>query len=176
MKSPGILHVFIVVILLTATAQAQQRGGGTVDLPLVGNNILDLIRVLGNPPVAGAWWTNAALTSRMGITDDQKAKLDKIFESHRPSLESNRTLLEKEEAQLTRLLEAEPLDRYAALSQTYRVIQARGDMERTNALMTLEMREVLTRAQWLQVPRPSMSISYIRSTAGARGGGGRGPQ
>jgi Spy/CpxP family protein refolding chaperone len=109
----------------------------------------------------GAWWTNTALMTRLGFTDDQKAKIERTFATHRPTLELNRATLEKEEAQLARLMEAEPFDRNAALSQTYRVIQARSDMERSNALMTLEMREYLTRAQWMQLPKPSVSLSYV---------------
>jgi Spy/CpxP family protein refolding chaperone len=105
----------------------------------------------------GAWWTNANLVQRLGITDEQKAKLDRAFENHRPKLESSKDLLEKEEAQLAKLLDADTVDRNAVLSQIDRVIQARGEMERANSAMTLEMREVLTRAQWNQVPQPSIS-------------------
>jgi hypothetical protein len=43
------------------------------------------------------------------------------------------------------------MDRGAILTQLDRVIQARGEMERTNAAMTLEMREYLTHAQWMKL-------------------------
>jgi Spy/CpxP family protein refolding chaperone len=101
----------------------------------------------------GAWWTNVALVTRLGLTDDQKAKIERAFENHRLDLESKTALLQKEEAQLTRLLESDPIDRNAVFTQIEHVIQARGELERTNSVMTLEMRGYLTRDQWLQLPR-----------------------
>jgi TonB family protein len=111
-----------------------------------------------NPPVSGAWWTNTALVQRLGLTDDQKAKIERAFENHRLSIVTNTATLEKEEAQLTRLLEAEPLDRNAVLTQIDRVVQARGEVERANSAMTLEMREYLTRAQWQQLQSPAQRL------------------
>jgi Spy/CpxP family protein refolding chaperone len=108
------------------------------------------------PPVVAqpskkAWWTNTALVQRLGLTDDQKTKIEKAFENHRQNIVSTTDLLEKEEAQLAKLLGAEPIDRNAVLSQIDRVTLAQRDMERASAVMTLEMRESLTRAQWTQL-------------------------
>jgi len=116
--------------------------------------------------VAGAWWMNTVLLQRLGITDEQRAKIEKTFDSHRQAIVSTTDLLEKEEAQLARLLDTDPVDRNAVFSQIDRVIQARSEMERANALMTLEMREYLTRTQWEQLPRTNLTIS-------AAGPGGR---
>ncbi len=101
-----------------------------------------------------AWWTNPAMIARLGLTEDQKARIERSFENHRPRLQSNTELLEKEEAQLARLLEAQPLDRNAVLGQIDRVIQARAEVERENSAMTLEMREHLTRDQWMRLQSP----------------------
>jgi Spy/CpxP family protein refolding chaperone len=103
------------------------------------------------------------------LTDDQKAKIERTFENHRLSIVSTTSALEKEEAQLERLLAAEPTDRNAVFTQIDRVIQARSEMERESALMTFEMREHLTRTQWLQLPRSNLTIS----TAAPAGAGQR---
>jgi TonB family protein len=102
----------------------------------------------------GAWWTNTATIARLGLTDDQKTKLEKTFESHRQDLASRTETLNKEEGQLAKLLEADPLDRNAVFAQIDRVTQARSELERANSVMTMEMREVLTRAQWMQLQPP----------------------
>jgi TonB family protein len=106
---------------------------------------------------AGAWWTNTALLQRLGLTDDQRSRIERAYENHRQRIMSTTAQLEKEEAQLSRLLEADPVDRNAILSQIDRVTQARGEMERENSAMTLEMREVLTRDQWMQL-QPSQRV------------------
>ena len=106
---------------------------------------------------AGAWWMNTALMQRLGITDEQRAKIERTFDNHRQAILSTTALLEKEEAQLERLLNILPVDRNAVFSQIDRVIQARSEVERANALMTLEMREHLTRSQWEQLPRTNLT-------------------
>jgi Spy/CpxP family protein refolding chaperone len=139
--------------------------------------------------VNGTWWSNAALLTELGLTDVQKARIQSSFDSHRQGLVSSKETLEKEELQLSRLLEAESLDRPAVMGQINRVIQARAEMERTNATMTLEMRQQLTRAQWMQL-QTRTSAMIQTGTPGVRGtlggvvgpegglgaGGGRGPR
>jgi len=87
----------------------------------------------------------------LGLTDDQKSKIEKAFENRRQNLSDESTQLDKQEAQLAALLAADPVDHNAVLSQIDRVAQARADLERANSAMTLEMREVLTAAQWQQL-------------------------
>jgi Spy/CpxP family protein refolding chaperone len=151
-----------------------------------GRDIQRRVRVQNNAltggldvQVGGAWWTDAGVIASLGLTDDQKAKIERAFENHRLTLISNRNALEKEESQLTQLLNTERLDRNAVSAQILRVVNARGEMERTNAAMTLEMREQLTKAQWAQLqalPPTVLSLSVPFSTlpvgtpAGTRGG------
>jgi len=184
--SRGLLDI---LNLLQAQQQGTLRGGGgrgPVD-PGVESQLRELERFInraGAPVVvnvvSGAWWSNTALVTRLGLTVDQKAKIEKSFENHRLSLESSKAVLEKEESQLARLLEAESVDRNAALAQIYRVVNARGEMERVNATMTLEMREHLTREQWVQLQAQSNATMKIYTNgsplpggAGARGSRGQ---
>jgi len=124
--------------------------------------------------LSGAWWMNTALMQRLGITDDQRTKIERVFENHRQAIISTTNELEREEAVLARLLDTEPVDRNAVLTQIDRVTQARSEMERAAALMTLEMREYLTRAQWEQLPRTTVTtgatgLGVRTAPAGRRG-------
>jgi Spy/CpxP family protein refolding chaperone len=173
-------YAVLITLLMTATiAQAQQR---TLP-PEAQQRAADLVKQLQATRglVGGAWWTNAEFAARIGLTDDQKTKLQRAFENHRQTLTTNSEALTKEEAQLAKLLDAETIDRNAVLGQIDRVAQARSELERANAAMTLEMREALTRAQWVQVPQVSLGLSTMRLPNGTlwlepgiRGGGGRG--
>ena len=117
---------------------------------------------------SGAWWTNTSLVSQLNLSEDQKAKIVRSFENNRLNLESSKAQLEKEESQLARLLEAETVDHNAAVAQIYRVANARNEMERVNSIMTLEMRELLTRTQWMQLQNQTMhALRFTRSEAGA---------
>jgi len=146
----------------------------TVGLPNPVTTTISTSRGLLVSPNSGAWWTNAALLTRLGLTDDQKLRIERAFENHRQNLTSSKDALEKEEAQLGKLLDAEPLDRGGVTTQIYKVVQARGEMEKVNALMTLEMREVLTRAQWLQLQVQQSVNVTVDQTGGFGQRGGRG--
>jgi len=189
-----VLAVIVVMLLMGVSAQAQdERRRTRVELDLI--SVLEAFQArsqeggLGrgapqaagalpgtiNVQISGAWWTNAAVVSQLGLTDDQKTRIERSFENHRASIVSATGLLEKEERQLAALLERDPVDRNAVLVQIDRVIQARGEMERTNAAMILEMRESLTRAQWTQLQSLQTPANRPYSlTIQPRGGGGRG--
>jgi len=166
---------------LAVVAPAGVRGlqlnpGTPINPDLVGEIRMILSPVDGANPGrilvrndATAWWTNTTLLTRLGISDDQKAKIDRTFESHKQNLTATKDQLEKEEAQLDKLLAADALDHAGVVTQINRVVQARSDMERANSLMTLEMREVLTKAQWTQLqaqPIVGGGLYTLRTPAG----------
>lgn len=156
------------ILALAAQDLVQQRGGARGGVPVIGRAVVRDWTTAG-----GAWWTNTALVERLGLTGDQKAKIERAFENHRLTIVSTTGLLEKEEAKLARFLEAEPLDRNAVHTQIDRVVQARGEMERANSAMTLEMRESLTRAQWMQLQSTNSSLSVSRQPLSIAVPGGR---
>jgi Spy/CpxP family protein refolding chaperone len=204
MKRSNVITVSVLlgVLCIAVTAQAQVPGNPTDRVRELESQLDRLAVVVGRQGfvqsapqrrirnASGAWWTDTALVAHLGLSDDQKAQIERTFENHREKIISTTDLLEKEESHLARLLDAEPIDRNAILSQTDRVIQARGEMERANAAMTLEMREHLTRAQWMQLPRSGPAFYVIPqegrggrgaapvatpgATPGLRGRGGRG--
>jgi Spy/CpxP family protein refolding chaperone len=176
-------------------AAQPQRGRGGRGAPVDPSTLyLDTVnqyrlRVLNAPTGAnfwggGAWWTNTELVTRLGLSDDQKTKIERAFENHRQSLASSSELVDKEEAKLAMLLQADTIDRNAIFTQIDHVIQARAELERANATMSLEMREVLTKAQWTQLQSQPQwlggGVSAIRlpgavpAGRGERSGGGRG--
>jgi Spy/CpxP family protein refolding chaperone len=130
-------------------------------------------RVARADGATNAWWTNTAFVTRLGLTDDQKSRIERAFEASRQNLTTSRDQLEKEEAQLSKMLAAETLDRGGIATQINRVVQARGDLERVNSLMTLEMRGVLTSLQWSQVQLQTANSNalVILSPAPAAPGG-----
>jgi Spy/CpxP family protein refolding chaperone len=156
-RVPAILFA---VFLVNATVHAQGRAtqDETVERLREQERARNLVaRTVPNPnlnnaPISGgAWWTNNDVVVGLGLSEDQKARIERAFESHSRTIVFNSGLLEKEEMQLARLLEVDSIDHTAVLNQTNRVIQERTEMERETAVMTLEMREQLTRTQWMKL-------------------------
>jgi Spy/CpxP family protein refolding chaperone len=126
----------------------------------------------------GAWWANNETVTRLGLTEDQRLKLEQAFERNRPGLMVSKAMLESAEAQLATLLDAEQVDRGRVALQIDKVTQARAQMESINSRMTLEMREVLTLEQWrqLQSEQAAKKSGPVYIGQPGPGGGRRGPR
>jgi Spy/CpxP family protein refolding chaperone len=96
----------------------------------------------------GRWWDNPRLAQQIGLTDDQKKRMDDIFQQHRLQLIDLNAALEKDEVLLHPLLEADQPDEAKVLSQIDAIAQARAELEKANARMLFGIRKVLTPDQW----------------------------
>jgi protein CpxP len=110
----------------------------------------------GRPPMErafhagrqGRWWTDPALVQKLGLNPDQQKRIDALFQQSRFKLIDLSAALEKEEAILEPLVEADRPDEGQVLAQIDRVAQARAELEKANARMLLGFRGVLTQDQW----------------------------
>jgi len=103
-------------------------------------------RALGGP--AGRWWTRPEMAQRLGLTADQKGKMDDIFQQNRLKLIDLNAVVQKEEAIMEPLVSAEQPDESRIVAQIDKVAQARAELEKANARMLLGIRRVLTADQW----------------------------
>jgi len=102
------------------------------------------IRIVG----PGKWWKDSDLMKKIGVSDDQVVKIEKIFQNHRLQLIDLHADLEKQEAILEPLVEADQPVESQVVAQIDRVAQARANLEKSDALMLLSIRRVLTVDQW----------------------------
>lgn len=108
----------------------------------------------GGPP--GRWWMDPDLVQKLGLSADQQKRIDALFQQNRLKLIDLSAEVQKQEAILEPLLEADRPDEAQVLAQIDRVAQARADLEKANARMLLGFRGVLTVDQWkkLEAERP----------------------
>ena len=99
-------------------------------------------------PVPGKWWKNSELMQKLGVSDDQVQKIEKIFQDHRLQLIDLHAALEKQEAMLEPLIEADQPNETQVVAAIEKVAQARANLEKSNAQMLLAVRRVLTVDQW----------------------------
>jgi Spy/CpxP family protein refolding chaperone len=85
---------------------------------------------------------------RIGVSDDQVTKIEKIFQDHRLQLIDLHADLEKQEAILEPLVEADQPVESQVAAQIDKVAQARASLEKSDAMMLLAIRRVLTVDQW----------------------------
>jgi len=96
----------------------------------------------------GKWWKDSDQMRTIGVSDEQVQKIEKIFQGHRLDLIDLRAALEKQEAILEPLVEADQPDEAQVVAQIDKVAQARANLEKGNAQMLLAIRRVLTVDQW----------------------------
>lgn len=112
--------------------------------------------------LSGKWWTMPRVVQRLGLTPDQLKKMEDVFQQSRLKLIDLTAALDKEEAVLEPLVEADQPDAPKIRTQIDRIAQARAELEKANANMLLGIRLILTPEQWKDRPGPGR---------GRRGGG-----
>jgi Spy/CpxP family protein refolding chaperone len=102
-----------------------------------------LAQSAADAPRPFAWWKSEPFKKELGLTGDQSARIDKIWETTRPELRQEWDELSKLEAKLSRLIQADA-DEAMLARQIDRVETARASTNKTRSLMLVQMLKVLT--------------------------------
>ena len=116
----------------------------------------------------GRWWDNPQVAKDINLAPDQKQKMDDVFQQNRTKLIDLHASLQKEEATLDPLINADSPDETKILAQIDRVAQARAELEKANARMLLSVRQVLTADQWTKLK--AARAERMAARGGPRGG------
>ena len=99
-------------------------------------------------PDLGRWWKNSDVVRELQLSDAQVNQLEQAFFDHRLKLIDLKANVEREEARLQPLIEADQLDLPKVSAQLDAVLAARAQLEKQHTMMMLSMRKVLTVEQW----------------------------
>jgi Spy/CpxP family protein refolding chaperone len=92
------------------------------------------------------WWKDAQFQKDLGLTTEQSARIDGVFQSTITLLRQRKVELDQQEAELSRLIAANA-DEPVVTKQVDKVEVIRGGLNKTRTLMLLRMRQVLTPEQ-----------------------------
>ena len=101
----------------------------------------------------GKWWKRPRLAEEIGLTAEQQDQIEKIFVRSRTKLIDLRADLEKKQLLLREAMEDASADRRDVERKIEAVENARADLQKTRALMILDMKQVLKPAQWEKLRR-----------------------
>ena len=109
---------------------------------------LVLLTLSAVPAVAqrGKWWQDDQFRKELGLTDEQSARLESIFQKTQPTLRERMRALDQAEDQLEQFIETG--DDATVMQHVGVVEAARGELNKTRTLMLLRMRRALTADQW----------------------------
>jgi len=90
-----------------------------------------------------SWWKDAQFQRDLGLTPDQTAKIDAIFQSTISQLRQKKADLDRQEDELSRMIAA-GADESLVTRQVDKVESTRASMNKMRTLMLLHERQVLT--------------------------------
>jgi len=108
----------------------------------------------------GPQWNDPQLAQRVGISAEQRTKVEALMQEHRLKRIDLNAALQKAQVTLEPLVNAEQPDENKILAQMDRVAQAQAEMQKDEMRQQLEIRRVLTPEQWRRMqqerqgPRP----------------------
>jgi len=88
------------------------------------------------------WWQSETFSRELGLTQDQSAKIEVIFQHTLPVLRKQKDALDKAEADFNQMVEAS--DDAQVMAQVSVVEAARSELNKSRTMMLLRMRRVLT--------------------------------
>ena len=100
------------------------------------------------PRDLGKWWKNSEVMQKLQLSEAQINQLEQTFLDHRLKLIDLRADVERQEARLQPLIEADQVDEAKALAQIDAVLAARAKLEKQNTMLMLSIRRVLSVEQW----------------------------
>lgn len=101
------------------------------------------------PP--GRWWERPGIARELGITPEQRERLNEAAFAHARRLADLQAAVRKAEIDVGEAADAEPFDAAAARRTFDALLEARAEMARERFEIVLAVRRTLTREQWTRV-------------------------
>ena len=158
------------VLMAGGLAGAQEPGGPGM-VPGFAQHRPPMEGAFGGVGGGGQWWNNPNIVKQLTLTDDQRKAMDGILQDHKMKLIDLQANLERAEVVMGPLMKADVPDQKAIEAQIDKVVMARADLEKANALFLLDIRMQLKPEQWKQLQTLPMSRAQRQ---GMRGDGPEG--
>ena len=104
--------------------------------------------VRGQDAFEGKWWKRPGIAAQLGLSAEQQDQIEKIFVRSRTKLIDLRADLEKKQLVLGEAMEDHSADRQDVEKKIGAVENARAELQKTRALMLLDIKQVLKPEQW----------------------------
>ena len=97
------------------------------------------------------WWKDERFQKELGLTADQTAKIEAVFQAVHPTLRAQMRALDKLEDELSKIIHEAQVDEAELEQFVGRVEAARADLSKTRTVMLFRVRRILTTEQHLKL-------------------------
>lgn len=116
---------------------------------------------------AGRWWCMPNMAGQLNLSDQEKTKLDNLYQSNRTRLIDMRSAVEKEQVALEDLMNKDPLNEAKIVAQYKRLDKARATMSEERFKYFLEVRKILGADRFQKLGQSAQA--YHRGRGGRMG-------
>ena len=113
---------------------------------LIGADAVAQTPAQPSQPRGFAWWRTDQFQKNLGLSTDQVARIEAVFQAALPDLRRGRDDLDRQEAELSRLIEMNA-DEALVVKQVDKVEGIRSHLNKTRQLLLLHQRQLLTPEQ-----------------------------
>jgi len=99
------------------------------------------------------WWRNDRFAARLGLTADQKQKLDDLYAGHRVEFIELRTEVEKSAVRLEQAMDAKHFSESEARKRLEEAQRAKDRLDKARMEYLLEVRGILTQEQFMKLKK-----------------------
>ncbi len=100
---------------------------------------------------AGKWWKRPAVVETLKLSPEQQQRLDEVFSKNRRAFVDLKADVDRRTIDLEDLLNARDVDSKKVGAASEALEQARARLGKARTMMVVEMRGILTEAQWRQI-------------------------
>jgi len=115
---------------------------------------------LNMPP--GKWWRRAEIVQTLNLSEEQQDRLENVFHTSANDLIDLRADVEKQSIALRAAIDRPQLDREAIRQVAQKLNDARGRQFQRELMLLVDMRAVLTDAQWNRMRNVLDRLSHQR--------------
>lgn len=101
----------------------------------------------GPQPQRRKWWQDEKLKAEIGLSDQQSAEVEGVFQEAIPKLRSLKEQLDSLEADLSRLIRERTAEEHLVATQIDRVEATRAELSKTRTLMLYRIHRLLSPEQ-----------------------------
>ena len=112
------------------------------------------------------WWQDEGYKGELGLTSEQSARLEDIFQTSSHDLRQHKEALDRAQAEFDRIVEQG--DDTTIMAQVDAVETARAELNKTRVMMLLRMRRTLTTDQWAKFTALNERTRAARDRGGNR--------
>lgn len=95
-------------------------------------------------PSRWKWWQDDKSKAEIGLTEEQSAQVEQVFQEALPRLKAAKAQLDVVEAELSRIIRERTADEAVVAGQIDRVEAARAELSKTRTLMLYRMHRILS--------------------------------